>query len=105
MGPPLGGAWVVCRFGLFLIDKSAFPQVAQFAKADGALGRQRGGEMGAAQPASLSNALAGAAAVVFFAGAQGDARQLRPEVRPFFLEALQATLRLLELVQWTIRGI
>ncbi len=25
LGPPLGGAWVVCHFGLFLIDKSAFP--------------------------------------------------------------------------------
>ena len=25
LGPPVGGAWVVCRFGLFLIDKSAFP--------------------------------------------------------------------------------
>jgi hypothetical protein len=23
--PPLGGAWVVCRLGLFLIDKTAFP--------------------------------------------------------------------------------
>ena len=29
LGPPLGGAWVVCRFGLFLIDKSAFPEVRQ----------------------------------------------------------------------------
>ena len=25
LGPPLGGAWVVCRFGMFLIDKSALP--------------------------------------------------------------------------------
>jgi hypothetical protein len=23
LGPPLGGAWAVCRFGLFLIDKRA----------------------------------------------------------------------------------
>ncbi len=27
LGPPFGGAWVACRFGLFLTDKSAFPQV------------------------------------------------------------------------------
>ena len=26
LGPPLGGSRVVCRFGLFLIDKSAFPK-------------------------------------------------------------------------------